>query len=564
MGTAAAAATLAGCTGGNEDGDADTTTTTTTSSDSTSNDDESSDNTGGTLTYLRGSTSGTLDPQQGENTEDAKVHNQIFDTMVEIEPGTAKLQAGLATKWEVSDDGTTVRFTLRDGVKFHNGDTLTASDVVATYRRYNDPEYEYFLGEDYASGAGFMFTAVADVTADGDDTVVIDLERPFAPVLNNMAQYHAGVFPESAIKAAGDEQQTLGEEPVGTGAFQLDTWNRSNQTIRLSAFDDWWNDGPHVDEVVFKVVGSNTTRAQTLDSGGADIIDGVGSQAIEQVKASDNANLLQKPGLNFGFMSLNMTEVEAFRDERVRAAFNYALDTETIVQNLFGNLASVASQSLAPSMVGYNDDLDPWGHDPEKAKQLLEEAGYGDGLELELATFKNARPYIPQPIQLANAIKSYLSEVGVEVEIKQMPFSPYLEYTIGNMNHEIGLLGWSSTSGSSNDLTYPLFHPGVDIEEVPDGQDWVSKEKIMDERNTWTVTGWANTEYMQLIEDAQKSYESGERGEKYRQAMKILHDSPCDVMLTHASVRTAIHNRVENYTLSVVKGPFLHQVRLSE
>jgi peptide/nickel transport system substrate-binding protein len=562
-GGAAVVASMAGCTG--SDNNQDTTTAGDTQGsgeddDSESTPDESEVQQGGTLTFARGNSSATLDPQQGRSTEDAKVTNQIFNSLIEMKPGTAELTAGLATEWEVVDD-TTIQFQLREGVQFHNGAELTSEDVVATYRRYTDEEYDYYLGEENVSAAELVYTAVEDVEADGDYTVVTSLSRPFAPVLNNFAQYHFGIFPASVIEEAGDQQQQLGEEPVGTGAFQLKNWNKSNQTIRLSAFDDYWGEGPHVDEVVFEVIQSNSTRAQTLDTGGADVIDGLGSQAIQLVRGSNNAELLKKPGLNFGFMSMNMTEVEAFRDERVRAAFNHAIDTEKIVNEIFGDLAQPATQSIPEPMVGHNEDLELWPYNPEKAQQLLEEAGYSD-LSVELAVMTNPRPYIPAPEPLSNTIKSYLEDVGVSITINRMSWSPMLEYTLGEMNHELCFLGWSSVSGSPNDLTYPLFHPGVSIDEVPEGQDWVSKEKIMEERNSNTITGWANKEYMRLIEEAQASYDSSVQEENYSQAMKILHDSPCDVMLTHASLQVGVHNQVNNYIQAAVKGPFLQHVSL--
>jgi len=552
---------LAGCSGDNPaETDTDSNTDSGDSdSDSTESESEQQSQ-GGTLTYARANSSKTLDPQQGRSTEDSKVQNQIFDTLTEMKPGTAELKAGLATEWEVVDE-TTIRFKLREGVSFHNGEELTADDVIATYRRYADPDYEYYLGDSLVSAAELVYTAVEDVEVDGDYSVLTSLSRPFAPVLNNFAQYHFGIFPASLIKEAGDQQGNLGEEPVGTGAFQFDNWNKSNQTVRLKAFDDYWGDGANVDEVVFEVIKSSSSRAQTLDTGGADVIDGLGQQSMQLVRGSDNAEMLRKPGLNFGFMSMNMTEVEAFRDDRVRAAFNHAIDTETIVSEIFGDLAQPASQSLPEPMTGHNEDLELWPYNPEKAQQLLEEAGHTD-LELELTVMTNSRPYIPAPQPLSNTIKSYLEEVGVTININRMAWSPMLKYTLGEINHELCFLGWSSVSGSPNDLTYPLFHPGVSPEEVPEGQNWVSKEKIMEERNSNTVTGWANKEYMRLIEEAQASYDTSVQEENYSQAMKILHDSPCDVMLTHASLQVGVHNRVNNYTQAAVKGPFLDLVSL--
>lgn len=286
---------------------------------------------GGTVTYARGNDSGTLDPQNTTSGEDVKVINQMYDTLIDFEPNQTSLQAGLAT--EFSLNGTTATLTLREGVTFHNGDEFTAEDFVATFRRFTDPDYEYYGGDEYISAYG-PFTLgnwVANVSAGGPgggtangnqtggnqtdgnqtgnatggnqtgnatggagggggQTLTIELNQQYAPFLRNLAMFASSVLSQQAIQELG---QDLSQQPVGTSAFQFGSWDRGNQRIRLPSYGDFWGEGPFVDEVLFTAVGQNTTRAQTLISGGADIIDGLGAQSSQIVRNSDAAELVE-------------------------------------------------------------------------------------------------------------------------------------------------------------------------------------------------------------------------------------------------------------------------------
>lgn len=545
-GGAAVATTIAGCSGGGGDetttttsGDGGGDTTTTTSEEKT------------VLTYARGNDSGTLDPQNTTSGEDAKVTNQIYDKPIHFKPGGSQLVDGLATEYSV--DGTTVSLTFREGVKFHNGDELTASDFVATYRRFLDPEYEYYPGKDYVSGYGpYSFGVVEDVAETGTYNVEMTLKKKYAPILRNLAMFIIGVMPESAIKEKGTDLST---EPVGTGPFTFDNWDTGNKRIRLSRNDEYWGDTAKVDEVVFTAISSNQTRAQTLDTGDADIIDGLGAQSSQIVDNSSNADLVTKPGINIGYMAFNIPKVEAFQSKKVRQAISHAINTKAIVDTIFKGIAVQASQPIPSNVMGYNEDLDPYKYDVEKAKSLLEEAGYGDGFSFELATFKNPRTYNPSPLQAAQTVKSNLAEVGITVDINQQPFNPFLDYTAAG-KHDACFLGWMTDNADPDNFYYALMDPQIDIGDVPEGQDWVEGAY----NGGLHVSGWANTEFMQLVRDAQTTYDDDARVENYQKAGQIAHDEAPWVFMDHAQELRGVHNRVNGFKLAVISGPFLNLV----
>ena len=554
VGSATAAATLAGCTGG--PGEQATTEPPTDTPESDSTPTESSDDDATVLTYARGNDSGTLDHQNTTSGEDAKVTNQIYDPLIAFEPGKTSLRPGLATDYGV--DGTTVSLTLREGVKFHNGEEFTADDWVATYRRFTDPDYEHYPGKDYASAYGpyALGSWIKSVSKDGDYKATIELNDAYAPILPNLAMFCSRVHSKKAIEELGTD---LSSNPVGTGPFQFESWDTGNGRIRLSANGDYWGETAKVDEVVFTAIGQNSTRAQTLDTGDADIIDGLGAQASTIVENSSNAKLLSMPGINIGYLAFNMAKRKEFQDKKVRQAISHAINTKAIVNTIFKGIASQASQPIPNSVMGYNENLDPYAYDPEKAQSLLEEAGYGDGFSFELATFKNPRTYNPSPIQAAETVRSNLSEVGIDVTINQQPFNPFLEYT-NQGNHDACFLGWMTDNADPDNFYYALLHPGVSREDVPDGQDWVSFDA--EGFNTLDAAAWANTEFMDLVEQGQRTYNEDERAQLYQQAGQIAHDEAPWVFMDHAKELRGVHNRVSGFQIAPISGPLLHLVSL--
>ena len=511
---------------------------------------------GETLVYSRGSHSATLDPQNTTSGEDVKVTNQIYNQLVQFVPGKTELESGLATEYNL--EGTTATMKLREGVQFTNGEEFTASDFVATYKRFTQPSYQYYPGDDYISAYG-AFTLgdwVKSVNSNGKYDLTIELNQKYAPFLRNLAMFATSVLSEKAIEEKGD---VLAREPVGTGPFKLDQLDDSGQRIKLSRNNNYWGQGPNVDSVIFTTIGENSTRAQALGQGEADVVDGLGTQSSKQVRSSDSAELVSKQGINTGYMAFNMARKEQFRDKRVRQAISYAIDTQAIVENVFEGFAVQASQPIPSNLFGYNDDLDPYPHDPQKAKSLLQEAGQGSGFSFELATFQNPRGYNPSPLQAAETVRSNLGEVGITVNINQQAFDPFLEYTAQG-KHDACFLGWYTDNADPDNFYYALLHPGVSRDQIPQGQDWVPFDT--EGFNTLDVAAWANPEFMRVVEEAQRVYGESERATRYQQAAQIAHDEAPWVFMDHAKELRGVSNRVQGFTLAPIGGPYLNIVSL--
>jgi peptide/nickel transport system substrate-binding protein len=519
---------------------------------------------GGTLVYSRGDHPQNYDPQQTTSGEVAKVTNQVFDTLIDFKPGSGgELTDGLADNWDLN--GTTATLTLKEGIEFHNGEEVTAPDVKATVNRFIDDGYEYFLGQNRSGYSSVTFGDWVDsIDASNDYEVTFELTQQYAPFLRNLAMFAAAILSKAQIEDSGsnpDDQADLGTDPVGTGPFQFEELDNENQRVRLSAYDGFWGDGPNVDEVIFKTIGSNQTRAQDLINGDSNITDNLDAQSIQQVDDSDSASVVQKNGINVGYMAFNHARKEEFRDPRVKRAVTLAVNRSAIVDDIYQGFATEADQPLPPDVLGHNEDLEPYPHDPEQAESLLEEAGATD-LSFELATFSNPRGYNPSPIQTANQIASDLDAIGVDVEINQFStFGSYIDYTYGG-RHDACLLGWYTDNADPDNFLYVLLHPGTEVDAVPDGQSYIPWE---DKANASNVSAWVNKDYMELVDEGQTTYDDDSRRDIYLEASQIAHDDAPWMFIDYAELIRGVHESVneDSYTVSSVGGPYLELVEMS-
>ncbi|GGJ13656.1 ABC transporter substrate-binding protein [Halobellus salinus] len=538
---------LAGCGGGGDDTEAD---------DGGGDDTQTEADSGGgggdtqTLRYGRGAHSSTLDPQNTTSGEVAKVTNQAYEGLIAFEPGEAALTESLATDWSV--DGQSVSVTLREDVTFHDGTDFTADDFIATYRRFVDEEYEYYFEDASVYGPFTLGSWIDSIDAPGDYELSITLTQEYAPFLRNLAMFTAVVVSQDAIEGDTD----LDEAMVGTGPFELETLDNSNNRIQLTAFDDYWGDAPNIDEVLFLTRGQNSTRAQALVEEELDIIDGLDPDSMQIVDGSDTAETRTATGINIGYMAFNLSRVEAFRDRRVRRAVSLAINTQTIVENIYSGIATQADQPIPPALFGHNEDISPYEHDPEQAQSLLEEAGYGDGFSFTLTTFQNPRGYNPAPLPTAETIRSNLQQVGIEVEIDDRQFSDYLTYT-SEGRHDATLAGWFTDNADPDNFCYALMHPQV---ESPEGQDWI--DWGTEGFNTGNNAAWANAEFMDLVDQAQQVSDEGERAELYQEASQIAHDEAPWVYIDYADEVRGVSTGVSNYVVAAIGGPYLKQVEV--
>ena len=368
----------------------------------------------------------TLDPAIGYDWQNWSMIKSLFDGLMDYAPGTTELRPGLAESYDLSEDGLTYTFHLRQGVTFHNGREMTADDVKYSLDRVTDPATQ-------SPGAGFFgsilgYDAAADGTAKGLEgvkvidpaTVQITLSRPDATFLHVMALNFASVVPQEAVDAAGGD---FGKQPVGTGAFKLADWT-IGQKLVFEKNADYWREGvPYLDSVTFEVGQEPIVALLRLQKGEVDVPgDGIPPAKFTEVMGdpAQAARVVEGGQLHTGYITLNVTTPPLDKLE-VRQAINMAINKDRIVQIINGR-AKPANQPLPPSMPGYSTDYKGYAYDVEGAKKLLADAGLADGFETELYVMNTD----PNP-RIAQAIQQDLSEIGIKASIKSLAQANVIE-----------------------------------------------------------------------------------------------------------------------------------------
>ena len=361
----------------------------------------------------------TLDPAIGYDWQNWSMIKSLFDGLTGYEPGTTELRLELAKSHEISDDGLVHTFVLKDGIKFHNGREINASDVKYSLERVTNPETR-------SPGAGFFNMiegfgtwnngegdGLSGVKAIDEKTVEITLSRPDATFGHIMALNFASVVPREAVEASGED---FGREPIGSGAYRLREWT-PGQNVVFERFEEYHRDGvPKLDQVTFGIGLEPTVALLRLENGEADILgDGIPpAQFLQVMDDPDRAdNIVEGGQLHTGYVTMN-TQMEPFDNVEVRRAMNMAINKKRIIQMINGR-AVPANQPLPPTMPGYADDYEGYPYDPDKARAALADAGYPDGFSTELYVMN----VDPNP-RIAQAIQQDLSEIGVDVEIRNL------------------------------------------------------------------------------------------------------------------------------------------------
>lgn len=332
----------------------------------------------------------------------------VYDTLIETDDD-GQLQPGLATEWEVSDDGTTVTLTLREDVQFHNGSQFTAADVKATLDRVLDPE----TGSVVASN----LNNVEEVRADGDTTVQIELGQPDAALLNVLSQSGTSILDEEDITA-----DNVGREVNGTGPFRWGSWDQGQQ-VTLEANGDYWGDVPQLGTVEMRVIPDESSILSGMDAGSFHL-GIVTDPSVANQADTDAMQVLSQPTLSYHVLQLN-AQRGPLSKLPVRQAIACAIDREQVVETAYFGEGEVTGPITSPA---YDYDAtqglpcDP--PDLDAARDLLAEAGHADGITLE--TIVMTGEYATAS-SIAQSVQGQLSEIGVELELQQQQTNVYVD-----------------------------------------------------------------------------------------------------------------------------------------
>jgi peptide/nickel transport system substrate-binding protein len=384
----------------------------------------------------------TMDPHMHFQRVGILMNIQMYDSLLHKTP-KLEYEPSLATSWRAIDD-TTWEFKLRQGVKFHNGDPFSAEDVKFSFERVLDPATK---SPQYGN-----IRAIKEVKIIDPHTVHLVTDKPFPLLIERVVFFP--IIPKKHYEKVG--MQTFGDSaPVGTGPYKFAEWKR-DQFLRLERFDDHWRGKAPVKTLIIRVIPETSTQIAELKTGGVDIIRNLSPDLIPDLKAHASTYVSTAPILRTHYVSLDMREAP-FNKKEARQAANYAIDRQAIVDRLMGGLGRAVPTIINPMAFGYDPQVEGYGYDPKKAKDLLKQAGYPNGVDITLHTGTSEA----FNRQLAEAIAEMLTEVGLRTNLKIWDPGPawnkFFQAEGKATNGFISSWGYYSTF-DADAILHPLYH----------------------------------------------------------------------------------------------------------
>lgn len=491
----------------------------------------------------------SLDPHGSNDIPSELLRNIIFDGLVGFS-ADGEIINQLATDYEQVDDHTW-QFELRDDVIFHDGSEFNAEVVEANMYRIIDPLV--------ASERAFLLEMIEDVEIVDDYTVNIVTEYPYAPLIMNLAHGAGNIISkdqidedyENAINEAGidmtleeyyeardsgeDLQEEAGEisshlgsivesSPIGSGYMQFESRSPGESTA-LVKFEDFYEEPAQLDSVTFNVIPETGARIAEIETGNADVINGIGTENLDRVDNTDGVTLEAVESNLVEYIGIN-TQNEPMDDPLVRQALSYALDRESVIEGIFNGSGRKAQGILPPGMVGYDEDLEGYEYDMERAEELLEEAGYSDGFDISIAVNDES----DERIDMAIYLQETLSELNINLDVQQMEWGAFLEAT-GNGEYDMFTYSWNNSTADPDNAIVPLLHSdyaGID-----------GNRSFME-----------NDELDEMLNDGRREADEETRGQIYLEAQEFINEQSPMIFVRYGENFTAYNDNVTDVVLT--------------
>ena len=448
-GTAAGAAALAGCAGETNDGGATTTDggggmDTTTEEETTASGGEDQDQ-GFAVAATLGQMDSGLDPHDHAETPTNIIVSQAYEGLMgrDKEGG---IIAKLATEWERVEAGT-VRFTLRDDVTFHNGDPVTPEDVRYSIRRVETEEVGGALPQDGDLAGNGTLENIE--TGDGQVTVTFG---GLNPIVFSLFATNGQIMQRSWVE--NNENSYINRNTNGTGPFRV-TGYQSGTSVSYERYEDYWGEPAAANEATITASSESGTRVNQLVAGETDIVTNVPPEEISRVESSEGASVNPVPSTRIIFLQMRY-DVEPFSSQQFRQAMNYAVDVESIIENVLQGFGEPTGQPTLSQFTGHNPDVEPYGYDPERAEQLVEESGHA-GVDITLQT--PIGRYL-KDVEIAQTAANQIDSLSnVNCGLQQREFNSLVQdVTASNIEDRprFTLLGWGNAEFDAAQTIIPL------------------------------------------------------------------------------------------------------------
>lgn len=388
----------------------------------------------GTAIIAQGVDANTLDPMKGTTNEEVSIWHHMYEKLLQPDD-QGKLQVKLASSYKLINN-TTWEFILKKGVKFHNGSLLTAKDVKFSLDRGRDPKTKNPMA---------IYLASIDRVEVVDDYTVRIITKEPNPLLPLQLGFVG--FIVSAAYLEGKEEGFLNTYPMGTGPYKFVEWIK-NERITLEAFKDYWGGEPKIKKLIFKPIPETSSRVASLQTGEVDVALGIPPFMVDQLKGDPKIQVKEMLTDRVIFISFDLVDkskevnpeiTKILSQKKVRQAMNYAIDKEALIKTLFMGRAKPIGSPITGFDFGYDDSVKAYPYNPEKAKALLQEAGYPNGFEVTIHT--PVGKYL-QDKEVAEAVAGMLGKVGIRANIRTHEWGVYVRSMIATRDIPVHLIGW--------------------------------------------------------------------------------------------------------------------------
>ncbi|MBV8715815.1 MAG: hypothetical protein JOZ65_12190 [Chloroflexi bacterium] len=481
---------------------------------------------GGTLVVGLEAEPGTLDNTVGTGYHTSIIQRLLYESLVGFDLTSSAdvlpIKPVLAESWQISPDGKVYTFKIRQSVKFHDGTQLDAAAIKWNFERASDPNHPMYFDKGRGTSAQ-IFSLIDKMEAPDAATFVITLKDPrsyFLALFDKVPMY---VGSPTAIQKYGNDD--FGNHPVGSGPFRFVSRD-SGSKITLERNPDYWGTPVYLDGIVFRGIADPTPRVVALQTGEVDFINDVAPDQIDALRGNSDMVVSQASIPHTWLINLNQRD-KPFSDLRVRQAASLAINRDALTKDILKNTALSATQLEGPGGVAHDDSLPGWPYDPNKAKQLLADAGYPSGFDTVFA-LPTAGSGMLDAVRIAEYLQKNWADVGIRVSLETQEWTSYVPYFFKGIPPDKGMYAMANVTGD-----------GQDMEKL--------NSKAFEPPNGFNVGWYQNDQVEQLLVQARTTADPAASAKIYQQIEKILNDDVARIYVLHSEQPKAFNKKVHGF-----------------
>ncbi len=445
----------------------------------------------------------SLDPQKQGDIPSMSVASNIFDTLT-TRDASNKLVGGIATAWKAVDPKTW-RFTIRPGIKFHNGEPCDAAAVAFSINRLKNPATKSPIVE-------LLYVKSAKVVDEHTVDFIMSASDPIIP--EKVSLFGGVVVPPKYLAEKGDDG--FAAHPVGTGPFTFQSRQQDNQIV-LAANPNYWGTKTQLKTLTFKITPTPATAVAALQSGEMDIVTGISPDAIAQLGKGSGVSTQRVPGVREYYVAMNTLSSGPLTDPKVRIALNHAVDVPTLINTVLGGAAERTATLLPQQVFGYDPSIKPFDYDVDKAKSMLADAGYKDGFSTQLSASTVDK-------DITQAVAGQLGKVGVKCKLNIIDATQFKSLLVSGNPHAMGPMYLSGNTGWTLD-----------------GESYLQSTIRSDRRQSL----WHNKQADGLVDVEETSLVSDERKKAFTELQQLMSTNAPYIFLYHASNVYAVRDGID-------------------